>query len=152
MCIWPILGHLASRIWPSKSPMCAMGRCQMGRCEILGYPAFSLLYFWMYLLYYSCWAPPFAWFRVSGPSTYVPWFGQIWHLGLHLGAMLKSGPATAAFLVPKRLLFSFQPKLCTAFAFLIEKIHFQSGIKPIFFLNVVSCGSHAMVWADLASI
>ena len=54
---------------------------------------------------------------VVGPSTYVPWFGKIWHLGLNLGVMLKSGPATASFLVLKQLFSFFKPKLCSAFAF-----------------------------------
>ena len=43
-------------------------------------------------------------------------FGNIWHLGLNIGVMLKSGPATAGFLVLKQL-FSFfsikiMPSLC----------------------------------------
>ena len=37
----------------------------------------------------------------------MPWFGQIWHLGLNLGVMLKTGPATVAFLVPKQLFIFF---------------------------------------------
>ena len=44
-------------------------------------------------------------------------FGQIWHLGLNLGVMLKTGSATMAFLVPKQLFSLFSTKICSAFAF-----------------------------------
>ena len=40
----------------------------------------------------------------------MPWFGQIWQLGLNLGIMLKTGPATVAFLVPKQLFSFFSTK------------------------------------------
>ena len=37
---------------------------------------------------------------------YLPWFVQIWNLGLNLCIMLKTIPATVAYLVPKQL-FTF---------------------------------------------
>ena len=52
---------------------------------------------------------------------------------------------------PETAISFFSTKIMNCLAFLMENFHFQSGIKPIFFLKCGELRIHAMVWADLAS-
>ena len=68
---------------------------------------------------------------------YMPWFGQILHLGLNLGVKLKTGSATMAFLVPKQLFSFFSTKTMLCLCLFDGKFSLPERHQANFFLK---CG------------